>query len=188
MFKHLYYNLPDPVVSFDIKGNIVTSNPAVSSLLGWTPGGECNAFTLYSDRDAFMYRVRELVISKGCLSQAVELRTGDGDVRRFFETIWPHFDEKFELSGFTAHFQDLAREDLLKAQLHASQTNYNRLFENFASSIVIVDEAGNIVNMNSAAEALYGWSREEVLGVFYDDLFSSGVNRPGILELTKESD
>ena len=76
-------------------------------------------------------------------------------------------------------------EDLLKAQLCASQTNYDRLFENFASSIVIVDEAGNVANMNSAAEGLYGWSRDEMLGVPYDKFFSIGRERPSVHELIK---
>ncbi len=185
VYKHLYYNLPDPVVSFDVKGNIITANPAVTTLLGWDKNKLAVANDLYADANAFIFRVRELVISRGQLSQSVVLQTQQGGEKRFLETIWPHFDNKYDLSGFTAHFQDLSREDLLKAQLDASQTNYNRLFENFASSIVIVDEAGNVVNMNSAAEALYGWSREEMLGVPYDEYFSAGTGRPTIQELIK---
>ena len=183
VYKHLYFNLPDPVISFDVKGRIINVNPAVMKLLGYEREEMDSASKLYLEKDAFIFRIRELVISKGQLSQTVWLKTKDGRERRFYETIWPHFDSKFELSGFTAHFQDLAREDLLKAQLSASQANYNRLFEQFASSIVIVDEVGNVVNMNRAAEGLYGWSREEMLGVPYDDYFSAGRNHPSIMEV-----
>ncbi|MBI9107709.1 MAG: PAS domain S-box protein [Spirochaetales bacterium] len=183
VYKHLYYNLPDPVVSFDIKGNIITANPAVTKLLGWTRNSIKTSGELYSDKGSFIFRVRELVSSKGCLSQVTSLKTLGGGTRKFYETIWPHFNEKYELSGFTAHYNDLSREDLLKAQLEVSQTNYNRLFENFTSSIVIVDELGGIVNMNSAAEGLYEYSRVEVLGEKYDKYFSTGADRPTILEL-----
>ena len=185
VYKHLYYNITDPVVSFDIKGNVLAMNPALSRLLGWSADNLKKASVLYAGDEAFLYRIRELIISKGQLTQPVDLRGHDGEQKRFYETIWPHFDKKFEISGFTAHFQDLSRENLLKAQLDASQTNYNRLFENFASSIVIVDETGNVVNMNSAAEALYGWSRGDLLGVAYDDYFKAGKDRPGITKLIK---
>ena len=185
VYRHLYNNLPDPVVSFDLKGNVVGFNPAMTRLLGWTPDKLKKSTKLYSENSAFMYRVRELIISKKQLRQPVDLLCRDGAVKRFHETIWPHFDRKFDLTGFTAYFQDLSREELLKAQLSASQSNYDRLFEHFASSIVIVDEAGNVVNMNSAAESLYGWTRSELLGETYDDHFSAGRDRPGIIEITE---
>ena len=183
--RHLYNNLPDPVISFDIKGNIVSVNPSVTRSLGWKQDELSKATELYVEKEAFLHRIRELIISKKQLKQQVELHCSNGSKKRFYETLWPHFDKKFELSGFTGYFQDLSREELLKSQLNASQTNYNRLFENFASSIVIVDEAGNVVNMNSAAEELYGWTRDELLGVSYDEYFTAGKERPGIIELTK---
>ncbi len=190
VYKHLYYNLPDPVVSMDIRGNIITANPAFTELLGWNLKSVKGADSLYTDKDAFNLRKRTLVESRTVLSQTASLKSKDGAEKKFFETIWPHFDEHYDLSGYTAHFQDLSREELLKAQLDASQTNYNRLFEYFASSIVIVDELGKIVNMNSAAESMYGYSRVEVLGEDYDKYFSAGSDRPDILEiinLTREN-
>jgi PAS domain S-box-containing protein len=183
VYKHLYYNLPDPVVSFDIKGNIVTANPAVTKLLGWAKSDISSAADLYVEKYSFILRIRELISSKGCLSQVTALKTSDGIARKFYETIWPHLDEKHELSGYTAHFNDLSKENLLKAQLEVSQTNYTRLFENFTSSIVIVDEVGRIVNMNSAAESLYGYSRVDALSEDYDKYFATGAGRPTILEL-----
>ena len=183
VFKHLYYNLPDPVLSFDIKGVIVTANPAVTRLLGWTKESLDTASKLYDEEDAFMNRVRELVSSEGQLQQLTSLRAEDGSVKKFYETIWPHFDNRHDLTGFTAHFNDLSREELLKAQLESSQTNYNRLFEHFAASIVIVDELGHIVNMNSAAESLYEFSRLELFGEEYDKHFSVGAGRPSITDL-----
>lgn len=185
VYKHLYYNLTDPVVSYDIKGKVINVNPSAMKLLGFKRKELKTASALYTEKDAFMFRVRELVITKSQLDQDVQLKTKKGEVRNFHETIWPHFDNKFELSGFTAHYQDLSKEQLLRAQLSASQANYDRLFEQFASSIVIVDEVGNVVNMNRAAEGLYGWSREEMLGVPYDEYFSAGKDRPGIMEIIK---
>ena len=72
VFKHLYYNLPDPVVSFDLKGHIVTANPAVTKLLGWKRSDLSAAAQLYNNPDDFLFRVRELVISKGRLTQSCE--------------------------------------------------------------------------------------------------------------------
>ncbi len=183
VYKHLYYNLPDPVVSFDINGDIVTANPAVTKILGWTRASIKKASVLYTEKDSFIFRIRELISSHGALSQVTVLNTSCGESRKFYETIWPHFDGNHDLSGYTAHYNDLSREELLKAQLEVSQTNYSRLFENFTSSIVIVDEIGQIVNMNSAAESLYDYSRVDVLGEDYDKYFSIGPGRPSIVEL-----
>ena len=58
-------------------------------------------------------------------------------------------------------------EDALAAsenRLRLSEEKFRALLEHAAEAIVIVDETGTIVLVNARCEALFGWSREELLG------------------------
>ena len=53
---------------------------------------------------------------------------------------------------------------LLYRDISESEARYRTLFESGADAVVVVDMEGRITGWNRAAETLYGWSREEVMG------------------------
>lgn len=58
----------------------------------------------------------------------------------------------------------LARADRRDAELMASTARLSSTVEASLDAIVIANEAGEIVEFNTSAEQIFGWSRDEILG------------------------
>ena len=63
--------------------------------------------------------------------------------------------------GFT---QSGVKEMARKEELPANEAGQQRLFELLPDAILVSDTEGRIVRVNSQAEAMFGYSREELLG------------------------
>lgn len=190
--RHLYDNLPHPVVFTDRGGVIQGVNPRFRLLFGPEFSAEASLGDLYAEPAESLFLRRATAVELHPSRRMVALNGADGTVRSYLEHVWPHrCPEQERITGFTIMYEDISREEVLRAQLRITQTNYNRLFEYFASSIVIVDEMGTIVNMNNAAEQLYGYTRQELHGESYDRYFRIGGTRPTVetlIELTRRND
>jgi len=51
------------------------------------------------------------------------------------------------------------------------QDNYKLLFDNTPISIVLVDSNGQIVDINSATENIFGYERKDLIGFEFSDLY-----------------
>jgi PAS domain S-box-containing protein len=81
-------------------------------------------------------------------------------------------------AGVTAYFRvigerkrkELEREELLAA-LRDSRQRYKELFQSESDALLLIDhETGRVLEANQAAEAMYGYSTEELLGLTDLDL------------------
>ncbi|MFQ6613690.1 MAG: PAS domain S-box protein, partial [Fidelibacterota bacterium] len=66
----------------------------------------------------------------------------------------------------------LRQQDEIKTRELKVQNKYRRLFEQSQDAILVADSDGNIVDSNSAAEKLFGYSGEALLNIGYHNLFS----------------
>lgn len=51
-----------------------------------------------------------------------------------------------------------------EADAHVSEVVYSAMLEASLDAVVTVDEAGNIIEFNPAAERIFGWRKEDILG------------------------
>jgi PAS domain S-box-containing protein len=73
--------------------------------------------------------------------------------------------------SFQAHTRDAERRAEVEHELHMSDRRYRQLFETELDAILVGDiESRRIVEANPSAERLYGYSREELLGMRMEDL------------------
>ncbi len=69
-------------------------------------------------------------------------------------------------------------------KLEASEERYRRLFNNYHTTMLLVDpESSKIIDANPAAEAFYGWSRDTLLSMTVPDL---NTLSPEVLEKEME--
>lgn len=80
--------------------------------------------------------------------------------RRVLVTYVPQRDERGDVVGFYSLVQDITE----KKQLESSVHHHARLVESTFDGIISTDLSRVIRTWNKAAERLYGWSREEVVG------------------------
>ncbi len=64
---------------------------------------------------------------------------------------------------------DITRERQLQKALEASEKRFKAVFEEFSDGLMLVDENG-IVDCNAAVEQMFGYSKEEIIGLHPADL------------------
>jgi PAS domain S-box-containing protein len=81
-------------------------------------------------------------------------------VRAIGEAI---YDEAGAITTVQGSLQDITEKKGVEEALRESQEDYRKLFQDHAAVKLIIDpREGTIVDANMAAEAYYGWSREEL--------------------------
>lgn len=154
----------DAVVTIDGRNNVVYMNPAAERLWGWS-GAEVlgrNVSMLVpramqSRHDGFVDHHRRTGQNKIVgTSRAVQMERRDGSV------IWVSLSlSKVDLpggeQGYTAFVRDVTAE-------RNAQETINQTLEQALDAVVCIDEKNNVTFFNAAAERLWGYARDEVVG------------------------
>lgn len=116
---------------------------------------------------------REVLRSLVFVEKSVSTRDG----RWFNIRIMPYrtFDDKID--GLVITFVDITKSKKLENALQHSQTTLQSFIQTVPSVIVGLSSDGKVIEFNPEAEKLFGYSREEVSGKEYVDLFVSPSSR-----------
>ena len=167
----------DPIISSTPDGVISSWNPAAERLFGYT-GQEIigQPGILLSPRDraeetaAVMARVRAGELVEGL--ETLRIRK-DGTVFPVSVTVAPIRDEDGAVIGVTSIPRDVTEQ---KQAFEAAQ-RMAAIVETSNDAIISGSLDGTITSWNPAAERMYGYSREEVIGS--SELFNSAEGRAG---------
>ena len=84
----------------------------------------------------------------------------------------PVFDEKGKAVAAIEMSIDISDRRALEERLLRSELNYQAIFNNIASAVFVLDEDSlEIIDCNSTALVSYGWSRNDMIGRSFLDLF-----------------
>ena len=118
-----------------------------------------------------------LVLIRNSMEQRAPVRTElvsygrDGTPFWLDTIILPLLDEKGEPTHFVSVQRDITDRRRAEQELRDSESRYRLLFEENPSPMWVFDtETLNILAVNEAAIAHYGWSREEFLGMSIRDV------------------
>jgi PAS domain S-box-containing protein len=182
--RQLVRNIRDPLFSADLGGRITCANPAFYAMVGWPAGSPLpNIGELYPHAPELEDKIMRLAESGLVTNLETHLRTRAGQPRRVLDTSWVTRDERGAVTGYTTHLRDVTQVKNLEARLKISERNYIVLFDTILSSIIIVDPNGRIVNCNYYAEKLYGYSRMDLVGRDFTEIFRARGSSPSITEI-----
>lgn len=183
-YKHLFLNIGDALLSANLKGRVLAANPSFYRLVDKTQGEPVEDIgELYVYREELEDKLIRLLESDAVFNLETHLYGRDRMVKRVLDTSWVMRDARGVVTGYTSQLKDVSYLRNLEARLKISERNHAMLFDTILSSIIIVDPTGRIVNWNYTAETLYGYSREEVMGAEFDELFRCSDQQPTIAEL-----
>ena len=97
----------------------------------------------------------------------------DGTSLRVSVSVSPIRDHAGQLVGASTIARDITNRKRMEEALRQSEERYRRLFENANDIIYTQDLAGNFTSINKVAEAVTGYSLEEVRKMNFSQLFSS---------------
>ncbi|MDH5562193.1 MAG: PAS domain S-box protein [Nitrospirota bacterium] len=164
---------PNPIVEIDAQGRLAYANPTMIALL--------NTYGFREDGIPQVLPPALIPIVMECLKSATPLRglTVVIDHHHFDWTFSP-IQEKGLVRGYGL---DITKHVHVSNQLTELQSQYSSLVDSAHEGIISADLHGTMVSWNPAAEAIFGFQQEEILGHSiltlleegYRDLYQKGL-------------
>lgn len=178
-YRNLVENAPDIIYSLAEDGSIISLNPAFERITGWS----CSEWlgkpfmTLIHPSDLPL-AIESFKQSLGGKNQPpYELRvlskSGEYLVGEFTSTP---LIEKDKVIGEFGIARDITERKRAEDALHLSQITYQGIFDSVTDAIYLQDEEGNFLDVNRAAELMYGYPREYFIGKTPEFLSAPGKN------------
>lgn len=98
--------------------------------------------------------------------------TADGRTKWIRTSKVPLKDHEGNVIGVLGTFEDFTREREANEALRESEERYRTVFNSNLEAFVLIDLSGYIIDANPVACALYGYSREELVGMHARNLIS----------------
>lgn len=176
-------NLPNGVLENDLEGCITYCNPAFRRMLGFRDEelATLRLWELFPDpeEEAFLRRYLHMLASG-----AVEPEPYLGKCRtRRGESIdvqlnWSYKrDSAGHVVGIISLITDVTEKTRAEAAIRESQGRLASIVSSAMDAIVTTDERGNIILFNSAAETIFGYRADEVIGKSMDMLLPEAVRQ-----------
>ena len=101
------------------------------------------------------------------------------DGSRFFASgvLAPIFDEESKLRGFTKIARDITRRKQAEEAVREAAVRLKAIVDTAVDGIITIDEHGLVESMNLAAERIFGFGRDEVIGVEHHDAHARALSR-----------
>jgi PAS domain S-box-containing protein len=154
------------------EGRIIAANNAYWDLSGFKPDevlGHTSIDLGFIDTSKRKKLVKRLRKEKSLRNETGNLITKNKEIRNtleFFDLI--SFDGQ---DCILSMFYDMTNQIKARAALRESEEKYRELFESESDAIFLIDNtSGNILEVNAAATALYGYNKEELLRMKNSDL------------------
>jgi PAS domain S-box-containing protein len=171
----------DAIISKDLKGIVTSWNQGAERLFGYRADemiGESVTKLIPPDRQGEERRILDK-ISRGEIVETYETlrRRKDGTDFHVSLTISPLFDGQGRVIGaskIARNITDRVQQEYVLAQsrerLRQALQYQEAVFNNIGEGLYTVNRQGLVVSVNRAAERLFGWSKEELVGRKMHDL------------------
>lgn len=171
----LIENTPFGIVVTDRHGRVTISNPAFQKLFGFSAeeitGGDLDALIT----DLADYADAQELTRRSAAGEALGVTVRRK--RKNSETILVNISTvpmtwNGERSGSFGLYQDVTQREKMQRVLQENEARKSAMMAAAMDAVIVCHGQGEIAEFNPAAERLYGYSREEVIGrPFYEVMF-----------------
>ncbi len=114
-----------------------------------------------------------------------EIRTKDGQIRWVWEQGGGIFDEKGNLLYLEGYITDITERVIAEKRIQEKEHELREIFDSTLEAILIYDiETGKIIDCNKQTQALYGYSKDELINMPLGTL-SANNEKYNVAEATK---
>jgi PAS domain S-box-containing protein len=178
-YRRLYESITDAVVTVDLAGQILETNPAYQSMLGYT-GEELRRLT-YQELTPEPWHDFEAKIATEQILRKGQSEIYEKECRRRDGTVFPVELQAYLLRneadqpvGMWAIIRDITERKRIESERRASELQYKEIFDNFSECIFVLevtpDGRFKVAGFNPAEERALGLSNAEVAGRFIDEV------------------
>ncbi len=161
LLRNVVSNAPVAIYAYDRNGVITLSDGKGCYATGYEPGElvGINVFERYGLDSTFGQLVR-----RALAGEEVEGVITAGNDRRFDARYTPVRDNRGRVVGVVTVGTDVTERELAEGALRRSEEKFRSIVEHSRDGIVLVDDAGNIVEYNRGQEWISGIPRAEAMG------------------------
>ncbi|NOY61059.1 MAG: PAS domain S-box protein [Calditrichaeota bacterium] len=176
LYQSLIENLPLNAFRKDLQGRLVFANTRFCETLE-RPLDEMigkSDFNFYPEELAAKYRKddKKVIESGQILDEVEKHQTPDGN-RLFVHVIKsPVKDSNGRIIGLQGIFWDVTEQEQAEEALRESQEKFKSISESAQDAIIMMNTDGEVSFWNKAAEKIFGYNREEVMGKYLHALIT----------------
>jgi two-component system sensor kinase FixL len=159
----------DAVILLDSQGRVAVWNTGAERLYGWAEDeavGQPYSFLFeHSDRQEYLPDSQLSETKRKGIFRGRSWRVRR-DGSRFLAdvTISSVIDERGELIGFGKVVRDITQADRRPQEIDANEAHLRSILDTVPDAMITIDGDGLIASFSSAAEQMFGYTSEEVIG------------------------
>ncbi len=167
--QHIH-NTPLAVIEWDPSFHIEDWNPAAETIFGWKREqtiGRGLEFLLSKDgseRRKCIQELHKVVVSGHSSTVHMENRRADGQV---ISCIWYHsptLADDGEVVAVSSMVADKTFERQALQAVHRQETEQREILDSLVDAVITIDQKGQVLSFNRAAENLFGYPADSVIG------------------------
>ncbi|MGO8854967.1 MAG: CheR family methyltransferase [Steroidobacteraceae bacterium] len=164
----------DAVTVQDLDGKIIAWNRGAERMYGWSER-EALAMNISSlvpeaQRETAMAVIQRIARGEAVHSLEIKRLRKDGRELDVWLTATPIVDQAQRITAVATTERDITERKRASDTLRASEAKFRALIESAPEALVIVNEAGKIEVANAQAQRLFGYPKDELLGMSVEQL------------------
>lgn len=175
-FRNLFENLPVACFGYDKEAKVIAWNKAASKLYGFSREEALGhsvfeTISKQKDRQKTMFYVKEVFSGKSFQGFEWRDKCADGSSRYVYSSTYPISDSQGKvIMGVSANV-DMTGQKTIEHELKSSKEHLEKIMETPQNLIVEMDKDMRIMMFNKGCEEITGYSRSEVIGKDWVELF-----------------
>jgi hypothetical protein len=158
---------PAMVAVVDAQGNLIRTNAHAEQLTGYffaeTQGRNMiEMFVPTEEKPRIRHLLQEAIDGRAAQELVVPIRTRDGSIRQIEWSSKPIMNAAGEPSAVLAIGHDITERQQAQEALALSEAMFRGFVESTTDGIVVVNQQGRILLVNSQAEHLFGYGPKEL--------------------------
>ncbi len=174
-YRDLWENANDIFYLHDLEGWFLDANRKALETFGYSKDdiGKVNIKDiLVGDYAEIAYRKISEIIQTGKPTEAFELLCRSRDGRLIWVEVRPRpVFEDGKIVAIQGVARDITEKKRMIEELNKKERKYRALFENSPDAVVLVTLMGEFLDVNKAFEDLIGYTKEEIVGRSYREVF-----------------
>lgn len=167
----------DAIIAKDLNGVILSWNSGAERLYGYAAGevkGRSIALLFPDDRADELPRILTQIRSGQRIEHYETVRRAkDGHLIDVSLTVSPIRDSGGHIVGASTIGRDIANQKRMEAALRTSEARWRSIVESAVDAIIVIDARGKIESFNPAAQHMFGYAEEDVVGLNVNILMSA---------------